>query len=535
MRSERTPKPDAPPGPAARGASGFRASGDGRSALAVTLVALVVGLVFWEPVAPGVWHDDGAYLLLGKSIADGEGLRYAGVSGSPPGAKFPPGYPALLSASWLLWPEATGQGAAASLLNVVLLALTAGLTWLVARRCVGLAPPWALVVLVPWLSADMWRVGMVALSEPLFLLTSVAAMGAALILERRSSARWLSLAAVGIAAAFHVRSVAVVLAVALGLALVVRARRRDAAVVLGVVALLVLPWIVWANAAAEALPDTLRDVMGPYGSWLFGQVVSDPGGAVARLLAGGASRGTILFSTMLPGVTGPLLWILGLPALGLALTGLVRGTRKGGSGWTLPLFVVGYLVILGLWPHQERRLLVPLLPWLAVGMAWLGPGRMLRGAGRWATLAWVALFVGGGSVGLLRGLHLESYRVRELMLARAMAAVEEQVPPDGVVGAPELWGGLHLHTGRPVAPSARFLPAARGAPWGSPEEQYRLWAETGIEYVVLELAGTVHKAAMDELDARCPGAVQLVASWGGGLLVRLAWDEACRARALPGG
>ena len=32
----------------------------------------LVGLLVWAALPPGVWHDDGAYLLLGKSLADGE-------------------------------------------------------------------------------------------------------------------------------------------------------------------------------------------------------------------------------------------------------------------------------------------------------------------------------------------------------------------------------------------------------------------------------------------------------------------------------
>ena len=53
----------------------------------------VVGLFVWAAVSPGVWHDDGAYLLLGKSLTDGEGLRYSQVPGSLPGA-------VQLQASW---------------------------------------------------------------------------------------------------------------------------------------------------------------------------------------------------------------------------------------------------------------------------------------------------------------------------------------------------------------------------------------------------------------------------------------------------
>jgi hypothetical protein len=49
-----------------------------------------------------------------------------------------------------------------------------------------------------------------------------------------------------------------------------------------------------------------------------------------------------------------------------------------------------------------------------------------------------------------------------------------------------------------------------------------------MEYVLLENAGLVHQEALDELDARCPGA-----SWAGGMLVRLNWDDACQALVVP--
>jgi hypothetical protein len=42
--------------------------------LIVAVGLSLVGLLVWVAVPPGIWHDDGAYLLLGKSLADGEGL-----------------------------------------------------------------------------------------------------------------------------------------------------------------------------------------------------------------------------------------------------------------------------------------------------------------------------------------------------------------------------------------------------------------------------------------------------------------------------
>ena len=149
-------------------------------------------------------------------------------------------------------------------------------------------------------------------------------------------------------------------------------------------------------------------------------------------------------------------------------------------------------------------------------------------------MVWIIALASASAMGLAGERHVEPLRVRELMLARAVQAVGERVPPNGVVGAPELWAGLALHTGRRVAPSARFRLVGDGPIWGTPPEQFAVWSAAGIEYVVLENAGLVHQEAMDELDARCPGTVQLQASWGGGMLVRLDWDDACRDAVVPG-
>jgi len=87
----------------------------------------VVGIFVWAAVATGVWHDDGAYLLFGKYLAYGEGLRYLQVAGSPPGAKFPPLYPLFLALLWRRAPEALGQGTLASFFNVLFVASSGGL------------------------------------------------------------------------------------------------------------------------------------------------------------------------------------------------------------------------------------------------------------------------------------------------------------------------------------------------------------------------------------------------------------------------
>ena len=84
-----------------------------RPALAFALVglgALVVGALVWTPLAPGLWHDDGVYLMLGRSLLHGSGLRYLGVPGDPAAPKFPPVYPLVAAFAWLVGGDALGAG-----------------------------------------------------------------------------------------------------------------------------------------------------------------------------------------------------------------------------------------------------------------------------------------------------------------------------------------------------------------------------------------------------------------------------------------
>jgi hypothetical protein len=149
-------------------------------------------------------------------------------------------------------------------------------------------------------------------------------------------------------------------------------------------------------------------------------------------------------------------------------------------------------------------------------------------------VAWVVLFAGVSTFRLAEGWTLEGYRVRSNALLDAVQAITEKTPTDAVVGAPELWSGIHLLTGRTVVPSARFVPLAReGPPEGTPEEQYRIWMQSGVTHILVEHGGRVHGAALDRVDELCaPGTVQLLDSRPGQFLVALAWDEECKERVL---
>ena len=65
-----------------------------------TLVILVVtGIAQWAaaPYTVGVFHDDGVYALLARSIASGEGFHHSHLAGAPAATHYPPLYPLLLA------------------------------------------------------------------------------------------------------------------------------------------------------------------------------------------------------------------------------------------------------------------------------------------------------------------------------------------------------------------------------------------------------------------------------------------------------
>ena len=397
-----------------------------------------------------------------------------------------------------------------------------------------------------WLLPDLWRLALVPLSEPLFLVTLVAALWMGSRLEAQPTWRRLGEFLAVFALAYHTRTMGLAVGLAIPLALLMRGRMAWALRSTAGAAMIIVPWMFWSGRAATGIPAPLRDTLGPYTGWLAGQAGGE-GGYFGVMVARALALASRIVGVFVPGAQGWEAVLAGIVFGGVLFLGV---RRLSAQTWT-PILTAALLTgMLWLWPYQEIRLTMPLIPVLGmVLVAGFRPEseRLTRGivvdgarpdpvtflVGIMG-LAWIIALGSASVISLAGGRHVEPLRVRELMLARAVQAVGERVPPNGVVGAPELWAGLALHTGRRAAPSARFRLAGVGPIWGTPSEQFAVWSAAGIEYVVLENAGLVHQEAMDELDERCPGAVQLQASWAGGMLVRLDWDDVCRDVVVPG-
>ncbi len=522
-----------------RPAPGFRRPSAGWPFLLLGLALFGVGLSFWRPVPAGVWHDDGVYMLVGQALGQGEGLRYVGVPGSPPAVKFPPGYPMVLAVLWRVLGSVGAVTLAAGLLNLVFLACAGGLFGWVMHRAAGLDRATSVgVAALAFVSADVWRYALVPLSEPMFVLLAVATLAAWTSAGRPGDRRGATLLALLLVAAVLTRSAGAALVAGFAVAVLVRRGLLVAAAVCAPALAVGVAWGAWAAERAADVPEGLRDVLGPYGGWLSGQLTTAPASFLAAFPS--QARGVFerVFALLVPGATGWGLMAVAVPVAVLSAVGLMRLARTLPP---VPWVVLAYLGMLLLWPFVDRRLVVPLHPWVlasvCVGALEVGRRVSHRGVRRAlgaAVFVWVGAYTVVSAARDARGWAVAGYRLRAGRLAAAVEALAKTAPPDAVVGAPEFWAALHLHGGWSVVPSARFMPRSEdGATpvWGTPTDQLSLWWAAGVDVLLLEQGGLVHGAALDLLEERCPGAVRILARMPPQILVGLSWDGAC-ARAL---
>ncbi len=529
---------DAPP-PARGGVDGGLSFSNRLPFILLGVGLFGVGLAFWRPVPAGVWHDDGVYLLIGKALSEGWGLRYLGVVGAPPAVKFPPAYPGVLAGLWWVFGSLRAVTIAAVLLNLALVATAgAALAWALHRA--GGMSRWIAVVLtaVAFFSADVWRPALVTLSESLFL---ALAMGSLALWpekgkEQPETRRTLLLSLL-LAGTVMTRSAGMAVVVGFGVALFLARGWRLAVVTVAPALLTVAAWGTTAASRAATIPEGMRDVLGPYGSWLIQQLLTAPGAFLEVLPAQGLTLLGRVGSLLLPGVYGVWLWVLTLP---LALLGLVGAVSLGRKLPPVPWVAGAYAALLLLWPFLDRRLVMPLHPLVAVCV---GAGalemasRRNRPALRRAFLAvaflWVAVSASVTASRAARGWAVAGYQLRAGRLAAAVEALDRTAPDDAVVGAPEFWAALHLHGGWLVVPSARFTPRSADPDtpvWGTPDQQLALWWGAGVNHLLLEQGGQIHGEALNRIESRCPGDVQVLARLAPQILVRLDWGVDCARR-----
>ncbi len=426
---------------------------------AVAVVVVVAYAVSRPPAVAtlGRLYDDVVYLSVGKSIADGTGYRSAQLVGTPVHAKFPPLLPAIYALCWRAFGTLDGVASMALWLNIVVVSLSAGVLWWLARRELSVSAVVALLfVAVPIVTDRTMFYFSGAASEPWMLL----GWATSLVLVRRltrsaesavpaagtSLALGLTLAATALA---RTQGMAIA-AVVLGVLAIVRIGWRQWAVVAATTAIPLVGWAVWHGAMMARGPlSTLPDQNG-YLSWI-------PIGGVGELTR---------FVLAMTKISVPLYWqsaaevLVGwvsMKTLALASAMLLAGVV--GVGLLVRRFpamsatIVVTLGVLAIWPYVQDRFLTTVLPVLGVAAAFAAqrtlvmvPTAVRRVALACVALVTVAVLIANGRLRAeqARG---QSRSVYVVATSQMVDWIDANTRPDAHIMV-EAGGAIYLRTGR---------------------------------------------------------------------------------------
>jgi len=238
----------------------------------VAIIVLLVGLVTLNFYQVGGFYDDGLYTILAKSLATGQGYSFLNLPGAPAAVHYPPGYPLLLALFWKIGPTFPANTIWFKLLNVVFLGVIA---WAVCRYAVHvlMMSPGAAVVatLIGTLTIPMLVLSTMVLSEPMFLALLVPALILGEDMARhkptRREAIWLGVLSGGVVL---VRSIGIMLVIAVAVVWLWRGARRAVTWYVGTAVFVLSPWLLWSTLHAHDVPAVLQGSYGSYTGWLMG-------------------------------------------------------------------------------------------------------------------------------------------------------------------------------------------------------------------------------------------------------------------------
>ena len=488
---------------------------------------LVVALVVAEHLTRslvGVFYDDGIYLALARSLAEGHGYRLLYLPGAPGAVHYPFLYPLFLAGLWKLAPAFPGNVAVFKAANALLLGLGAALLVPYLDRRLG-QPAWrvALLVAVAATALPLVTVATVLFAEPLFLVLLVGACWAGDAARGAATRRrtWLLAAAAGLlaGAAALTRSLGVTAVAAVPLSLLLARRPRAALLALAAAALVLAPWLLWVTRHRADVDPALVAGYGTYTDLLAqaGWSTLSPAGIGDVLRPVGA--------VALAPFGGWLRFFLGVPALALVAAGFGPLLARAPSlGWTL----LAYVAIVVVWPYGPDRFVWAAWPFLAVAF-FAGAGRLLERArsaaptaaalGRWCVAATVALVVLGYGFyqvrGYVRGDATRLVRGISATMSDFLPWIRETTPPDAVLAGEDealLW----LYAGRRAVPSDVWRYRGRGDESLGPDSLKAWLDRSRVSYVLLSGPGSDAAPTISALLGRYPGYLHVAREWPGG-------------------
>jgi hypothetical protein len=336
--------------------------------LAVGALGLVAGVLIIDASPVGTYTDDALYVITARSIATGHGFRMLHLPGAPYATHFPPGYPLMLSVLWRIMPSFPDNVMLFKGFNALCLGVIAACTARYMHRTMG-APRLAVAVgAVTAVSVPLFFLGTMLLSELSFLALLLLLLPSLEQFAAERAPLWKAIAlGVAVGACALVRTHGFVLAPAMGFVLVTRGRWRDAFVVVAAAIVTMLPWQLWSARHTPALATPLLGMYGSYGYWwrlayeTFGPNIFAR--TLSRTVPETYATFAVLFSPVHTRVAIAFSALLLVLVVGMAVRAHWRRIAV-----TL-MFLLGYLVILELWPGPPTRMIWGLWPLFLVLIA----------------------------------------------------------------------------------------------------------------------------------------------------------------------
>ncbi|MBI4503594.1 MAG: hypothetical protein HY700_20830, partial [Gemmatimonadetes bacterium] len=444
------------------------------------LALLVFALALWAQTDAlvGVFYDDGIYVVLAKSLAQGQGYRYLHLPGAPSGVHYPILYPAALGILWRIWPSFPANVALFQIFDSAALAVAA---WVIAAQLRRLAVP-ALVqyVFVPagFAAFPLLTIVGVRFSEPMFLALFAAAVSVADSDDAGLSRAVVAGVLAGLAALTRSIGVAVVAGVVVGYWL--RGRRPQAIVVLAVAAIMVAPWFAWVAAHAHEVDPRLAANYGTYATAARQAGVMGFFAGLDLRALGPLGRLTV------PGQTPWIRYPLSLLLLAVAVWGASLLSRRATA---LVVALAAYVAIVTVWPFTPDRFMWILVPW-AAAFAGLGivaayeRGRGFRVAAIVLSLVLVAGYLPREVLSLGRREFAATARDISQPDRLVAASIDAGLSADAVIAA-EGEAMIYLYTGRTAVPNSLFRWKGRAIEYFPVDDVRRFFCETGVTHISL--------------------------------------------------
>jgi hypothetical protein len=335
--------------------------------MAVALALLTIALGAWQmvPGVTGIYHDDGIYVCTAKALAQGQGYRLINLPDSPLQTKYPIIYPALLAMVWKIWPVFPDN-----------LVLMQWLTLLAGAAAVGLS--YLFLIRFGYFSAGIASAaGLLASTSPQYLYFSVITMSETTFLLLLVLSMWLLEGELGasrqrplreiilgifLTLPFLCRSVGIMF-IPISFFLLYRAG-RSLRYVISATALTCIPWILWTAIVPRWEGNMVAIDYTNYLKWWSDLGIIALGRIILLnslyiLTSVGTLDQTIL--TELQRIISFYSWIVFLPLGFVAFYGIGKQLRQFR---VLPGFLVGYFLVVVVWPWPPARFITPVLPFL---------------------------------------------------------------------------------------------------------------------------------------------------------------------------